>query len=72
MPTCRVLGAEGSAPTRESQNTQPLKVLFRALLMEGGDRCLEPAWALNEHWFALSAPEAMAYASQTSARLIQR
>lgn len=34
VPTCRVLGAEGSAPTRGSRNTQPFEVRFCALLTE--------------------------------------
>jgi hypothetical protein len=28
----RMLGTEGSAPTRESQNTQPTELRFRAML----------------------------------------
>ena len=34
MPTCHILGAEGFAPARESQGTQPMELRFRAIVGE--------------------------------------
>jgi hypothetical protein len=52
VPTCHILGAEGFAPIRESENTQSPRLRFCALLTEGGDPSVQLHRASNAPKFA--------------------